>query len=32
LLHGGEAEASRNQYQSLSDGDKQKLLIFLENL
>lgn len=32
LLHGGEAEASRNHYQSLSDSDKQKLLIFLENL
>ncbi len=32
LLHGGEAESSRSQYQSLDAGDKQKLLIFLESL
>lgn len=32
LLHGGEALQSRNNYQNLSDTDKQKLMKFLESL
>lgn len=32
LLHGGEAEASRNSFRQLSDADKQKLIAFLKSL
>lgn len=32
LWHGGEALNSKNQYQNLSDSDKQKLIKFLESL
>ena len=32
LLHGGEAEASKNNYEALSDETKQQLLKFLESL
>lgn len=32
LLHGGEAQQSNNNYQSLSESDKQKLIKFLESL
>ncbi len=32
LLHGGESEQSNNNYQRLSQGDKNKLVIFLESL
>jgi CxxC motif-containing protein (DUF1111 family) len=32
LLHGGEATQSKNQFQQLNAGDKQKLLAFLESL
>lgn len=32
LLHGGEGETSRENFQSLSDADKSKLMKFLENL
>lgn len=32
LLHGGEAETSRENFQSLSESDKSKLMKFLENL
>ena len=32
LLHGGEAQQSRNNYQNLLDTDKQKLIKFLESL
>lgn len=32
LLHGGEAEQSRNQFMSLSESEKQALLTFLESL
>ncbi|MDZ7876234.1 MAG: di-heme oxidoredictase family protein [Saprospiraceae bacterium] len=32
LLHGGEAEKSRNQYKALSSSDKQQLVNFLESL
>jgi len=31
-FHGGEAEASRNRFQALSDGDRQALVAFLESL
>lgn len=32
LLHGGEAQASRNSYANLPESDKQKLIKFLESL
>ena len=32
LLHGGEAQTSKTQYQALNSTDKQKLLKFLESL
>jgi CxxC motif-containing protein (DUF1111 family) len=32
LLHGGEAEQSKNLYQALSEEEKQKLIQFLESL
>ena len=32
LLHGGEGEMSKNNYQNLSDNDKKNLLKFLESL
>lgn len=32
LLHGGEAQASRNNYSNLAESDKQKLIKFLESL
>jgi CxxC motif-containing protein (DUF1111 family) len=32
MLHGGEAGASREEYQSLTDTDKRKLIRFLESL
>ena len=32
LLHGGEGEGSRDNFQSLSDADKIKLIKFLESL
>jgi CxxC motif-containing protein (DUF1111 family) len=32
LMHGGEAENSRNKFQDLRDPDKQKLILFLESL
>jgi CxxC motif-containing protein (DUF1111 family) len=32
LLHGGEGAASRSNYQALTDSDKLKLKMFLENL
>ncbi len=32
LLHGGEAEQSRNQFTALSESEKQTLLAFLESL
>ncbi|MCF6297415.1 MAG: c-type cytochrome [Flavobacteriaceae bacterium] len=32
LLHGGEAEQSRNSYQQLSETEKQQLIKFLESL
>ena len=32
LMHGGEAEQSKENFQSASDGDKQKLIAFLESL
>lgn len=32
LMHGGEAEASRNMYQQLSEPEKQELTAFLESL
>ncbi len=32
LMHGGEAENSRNLYQQLADSDKQDLIKFLESL
>jgi CxxC motif-containing protein (DUF1111 family) len=32
LLHGGEAAASRSEYQAMNDSDKLKLKTFLENL
>jgi CxxC motif-containing protein (DUF1111 family) len=32
LLHGGEAEQSKNTFQNLAEGDKQKLILFLESL
>ncbi len=32
LLHGGEGETSRANYQSLNDGERKKLITFLENL
>lgn len=32
LLHGGEAQQSNNNYQSLSENDKQNLIKFLESL
>ena len=32
LMHGGEAQTSRENFQSLTDSDKMKLMKFLENL
>lgn len=32
LMHGGEAEASRNNYKQLNSADQQKLISFLESL
>jgi CxxC motif-containing protein (DUF1111 family) len=32
MLHGGEGEASRENFQTLSDSDRAKLLVFLESL
>jgi CxxC motif-containing protein (DUF1111 family) len=32
LMHGGEAQGSRNSYTNLSEPDKQKLIKFLESL
>ena len=32
LLHGGEAQQSNNNYQNLSESDKQNLIKFLESL
>jgi CxxC motif-containing protein (DUF1111 family) len=32
LLHGGEATASRENFEELSEADKEKLIIFLESL
>ena len=32
IMHGGEAEQIKNNYQSLSDGEKQNLIQFLESL
>jgi CxxC motif-containing protein (DUF1111 family) len=32
LMHGGEAEQSKNSFQQLTDSDKAKLIRFLESL